>query len=340
MARTRLFAAKPEISVGECFDRFLAKSKERAGNPDERFSWGSYQNHVDHCNRLRGLTVDGARLEKMMLERVSKHEAEAVWKTIRETVSARTTSDRYLVFQQTIRLSYKQGYIDVNPCDLAEIVRPDCREARIKDTIEKVAKVSFQTLALITAHCPPEDRLKIIFAAKTGLRQGEVVALKVYREKAPLEGGIDFDNRRIYVRTAMKKGRSRGDRYIGAPKSVAGFREVPIDADLADTLKCYWEALPKRRKGEGLSRDEWPTWHELRHAFATTYLNEQGSDFKRVMDLMGHKDMWTTLIYAHVIEDRERDEKDRKVIAKGLPFDLTPSQDAPAPNVVPFTKAS
>ncbi len=87
-------------------------------------------------------------------------------------------------------------------------------------------------------------------------------------------------------------------------------------------------------------RDEWPTWHDLRHAFATTHLNEQGSDFKRVMDLMGHKDMRTTLIYAHLIEDRERDEKDRKVIAKGLPFDLTPNHDAPAPNVVPFTKAS
>ena len=98
------------------------------------------------------LTVDGARLEKMILRRVSKGAAEAVWKAIRETVSARTTSDRYLVFQQAIRLSYKQGYISVNPCDLAEIVRPDCREARIKDTIEKVAKVSFQTLALITAH--------------------------------------------------------------------------------------------------------------------------------------------------------------------------------------------
>jgi integrase len=244
-------APKPEINVGECFNRFLAKSMERAGNPDERFSWGSYQNHVDHCNRLRGLTVDGARLEKMMLRLVSKSVAEAVWKAIRKTVSARTTSDRYLVFQQSIRLSCKQGYTSTGPCDLAEIARPDFHESRIKNTVAQVAKVSFQTLALITAHCPPEDRLKIIFAAKTGLRQGEMVALKVYREKHPVDGGTDFDNRRIYVRTAMKKGRSRGDRYIGAPKSVAGFREVPIDADLADALKCYWEALPKRRKGEG-----------------------------------------------------------------------------------------
>ena len=58
------------------------------------------------------------------------------------------------------------------------------------------------------------------------------------------------------------------------------------------------------------------------------------------MGLMGQKDMRTTLIYAHVIEDRERDEKDRKVIAKAMPFNLTPDRDAPAQNVVPFTKAS
>ena len=207
-----MVAPKPEISVGECFDRFLKKSIERAGNPDERFTWGSYQNHVDHCNRLRGPIVDGARLEKMMLTRVSKDVAEAVWKAIRETVSPRTTSDRYLVFQQAIRLSYKQGYICTNPCDLAEIARPNLEEAQIERTIKKVAKVSFQTLALITAHCPPVDRLKIIFAASTGLRQGEMVALKVYREKHPFDGGIGSDNRKICVRTAMKQGRSHRDR--------------------------------------------------------------------------------------------------------------------------------
>ena len=78
-----------------------------------------------------------------------------------------------------------------------------------------------------------------------------MVALKVCREKHPVDGGIDFNIRRIYVRTAMKKGRSRGDRYIGAPKSVAGVREVPVNADLAEALRAYWEALPKRRKGEG-----------------------------------------------------------------------------------------
>ena len=58
------------------------------------------------------------------------------------------------------------------------------------------------------------------------------------------------------------------------------------------------------------------------------------------MDLMGHTDIQTTLIYAHVTEDDVRDEADREAIANGLPFDLTPDRDAPAQNVVPFTKAN
>ncbi len=58
------------------------------------------------------------------------------------------------------------------------------------------------------------------------------------------------------------------------------------------------------------------------------------------MDLMGHTDIRTTLLYAHVTEDSVRDDADREAIANGLPFDHTPNHDNPATNVVPFTKAS
>ena len=46
----------------------------------------------------------------------------------------------------------------------------------------------------------------------------------------------------------------------------------------------------------GLSKDERPTWHGLRHAYATAYLNKRGGDFTRAMELMGHADMSTTLM--------------------------------------------
>ena len=46
------------------------------------------------------------------------------------------------------------------------------------------------------------------------------------------------------------------------------------------------------------------------------------------------------LLYAHVTEDNVRDEADREAIREAMPFDLTSDRDAPAQNVVPFTKAS
>ena len=152
-------------------------------------------------------------------------------------------------------------------------------------------------------------------------------------------------------------------------RAMAGFRNIPIDQELCDALKSYWDALPKKMKGEGflfpsehgtaldgtnlrvrvlyraceaagIPKEERPTWHELRHAFATNYLNEQGSDFKRVMNLMGHKDMRTTLLYDHVIDDHDRDENDRMVLKKSMPFDLGGSPKDGTSNVVQFKKAS
>ena len=305
----------------------------------------------------------------MKLTQLTKARMEATWAVLRRGVGFRTCDDRYQRLKSALKLAVKRGYLKSNPCTLAEIARPDLSEEIIMKTIAKVAKVSWDTLDLIVKYTAKKDRLKVILTVQSGLRSQEMIALKIYKKTQPLEGGIDFENNMIHVRKALKRGRTRAEDYIGPPKSKASIRNIPISPKLSEALKTYWDGLPKKMKGErflfpsehgtrldgtnlrnrvlyracdaaGIPKAERPTWHDLRHAYATTYLNQRGDNWKRAMELMGHSDIRTTLLYTHVVHDPARDAKDADALREGMPFDLGGGANEDASNVVPFKKAS
>jgi len=91
-----------------------------------------------------------------------------------------------------------------------------------------------------------------------------------------------------YVCERSQQGRIRGQRY---PLTAAG-------------VKTYWSRLRKRAGIVGLR------FHDLRHDFGTKLLRATGN-LKLTQKAMNHRDLKTTLRYAHVLDAEVADGMER-----------------------------
>jgi integrase len=151
----------------------------------------------------------------------------------------------------------------------------------------------------------------LVTALKTGLRVGELLALKW--EDLDLVAG------RLVVRRTLWRDQE------GAPKS-GRMREVPLSNEAIATLKAHRHLKGKyvfcesdgRRLTHSRVKEVVPrtctraglptrlTTHDLRHTFAS-HLVGRGVALKAVQELLGHATIEMTMRYAHLSPDVRRD---------------------------------
>jgi integrase len=152
------------------------------------------------------------------------------------------------------------------------------------------------------------DRAIFLAAAMTGMRQGELLALR-WRD-------VDWKAKRIRVRRNYTRG------HWSTPKSRSGERSVPLSSKVEAELRAHLRRSPFSGEDDlvfanPLSGEVLPhgplvrrfkkalkvagvreiRFHDLRHTFGTR-IAAAGVPMRVLQEWMGHRDYRTTLIYA------------------------------------------
>ena len=149
--------------------------------------------------------------------------------------------------------------------------------------------------------------LELLYA--TGIRVSELIGLDV--GDVNLAGGFircrSKTRERIIplYRTAIKALRD----YITdiRPRIISGPDEQALFVNMNGgrmSRQGFWKIIKYYQEKAEISKDITP--HTLRHSFAV-HLHENGADLRSIQEMLGHADISSTQIYAHIIKKHLKD---------------------------------
>jgi len=160
-----------------------------------------------------------------------------------------------------------------------------------------MSKAQVSSLLSSTSNIKHLTMLYLAYGA--GLRSGEIISLR--------KEDIDWERDQIWVR----KGKGNKDRVVTMAASIRGILKVYLAEYRPSSIwifegsrqgKPYSATSLSKVFKRALMRAGIP-WdyvlHSLRHSYAT-HLLDAGTDVRLIKELLGHKDIKTTLIYTHI----------------------------------------
>lgn len=241
------------------------------------------------------------------LDRIARRDVESLGaQMIRKGKAPATTRHALSVLHTIFEHARRQEWVVANPVSLAdkprvEQVDPDIRFLDTEEVEALVRGVPDDYLGRV-------ERPMYLAAAMTGMRQGELLALRWL--------DVDWAAQRVRIRRNFVRGE------FGTPKSKRSSRSVPLADRLARELDqlhrgTHWPGeddlvFAHPHTGKPIDRSKLlkrfksalkhagvrdVRFHDLRHTFGTR-LAAQGVPMRTLQEMMGHRDFKTTLIYA------------------------------------------
>ena len=224
--------------------------------------------------------------------------------TLKQRTGPTRRAHAYALLKSLLNTAITDGLITRNPCQIRGASRAKRARAIQPATLEE--------LAVIETHMPSRLRLMVPLSAFCMLRFGEAVEL---RRK-------DVDTRKALLHIRRGVTSVAGKKVVGAPKTEAGIRDVPIPPhlipDVRDHLKDHVDKDPEALLFPGVHGGHlssatlydafYPAreaagrpdlrWHDLRHsgAFMAAATN---ASLATIMARGGWSDYRTAMRYQH-----------------------------------------
>lgn len=222
-------------------------------------------------------------------------------------LSSRSVAHHVTVLTSFYNFLIDEKIIEKNPCEnIMNVKLP--KKLPVYLTEEEVSKLL--DIPLNTEYdYRNKAMLELLYA--TGLRISELVNLKV--------NDIDFDECIVRV-----FGKGKKERIVPIADVALKYLKMYMNnyrgLILKDTLSDYifisnskknisrqgfFKILKSEAKRSGIDKEVSP--HVLRHSFAT-HLLSHGANLRIIQELLGHEDISTTEIYAHLINEKLKDD--------------------------------
>lgn len=257
--------------------------------------------HASYSNKLQLYVFPS--LERCSLKKITATDINKLVKRLSENLAASSIHIIFRIVKSCLEAAKERGYIYLNPCERTILPKIDKKKVKALTRIQQKA-VEAESMKTVKG-------LPILLALETGMRIGEICALKWE--------DIDFDSSVLRVQRTKQRitfPNSTGQRtkiVETEPKTINANRVIPLSAKIKKAL-LKWkkqatssyvitnaeqsvEPRTVSYRFERIKRKlglNYVSFHALRHTFATRCV-ELGVNIAAISSLLGHSSIKMTL---------------------------------------------